>query len=182
MGYPCPHHSHLPQLEVTSDASGSWGCGAWCRTSSLQIQWGSQSKPLTITEKELVPIIMPCDTWGKTWQGRRVLCHCYNQIVVACMWSRTSKESGLMHLLRCLVFVEAQNQCYLHPVYIDTRSNHLADDLFRNNASSFLSNLLDASPHPSPVSQPLLNLLLDRQADWTSPSWHRQFSCISRQD
>ncbi len=52
--------------------------------------------------------------------------------------SRTSKHKGMMHLLRCLVFVEASIQCSLFPTYIDTNSNHLADDLSRNNSASFL--------------------------------------------
>ena len=169
--------SHLPQVEMTSDASGSWGCGAWYGNSWLQLRWDSQSQALSITEKELIPIILACDTWGKAWQGLQVLCYCNNQVVVAGLRSRMSRDRGLMHLLRCLVFVEAHHQCQLVPKYIDTRANHLADDLSRNKTSSFLS---DANPCPSPVSLPLLSLLLDRQADWTCPTWRRQFNNISR--
>ena len=106
----CPH-SHLPQLDMSPDASGSWGCGAWRQSHWLQVQWGPQSQSLSITEKELVPIILACDLWGRAWQGRRVRCHCDNQVVVACLRSRTSKSEGLMHLLHCLVFEEAQHQC-----------------------------------------------------------------------
>ena len=120
----------LPQLEVFSDASGSWGCGAWYHEHWFQVQWGPLSQPLSITEKELIPIILAYDTWGREWQGKRILCHCDNQAVVPCLRSRrTSKQEELMHLLRCLVFVEAQLHLHLHPVYIDTRSNHQADDL-----------------------------------------------------
>ena len=173
--------THLPQLEVTSDASGSWGCGAWHEASWFQCEWGPQAGHLTIAGKELIPVILACDTWGKTWKDRRIHCYCDNQVVVACMRSRTSKDDGLMHLLRCLTFVEAQHQCHLHPVYIDTRANHLADDLSRNNAASFLSKVPGASREPSRVSRNLLNLLLDPQADWTSPTWRHQFGLTSRQ-
>ena len=83
-----------------------------------------------------------------------------------------------MHLLRCLVLIEATHQCFLHPVYIDTKSNYLVDDLSRNNLSSFLSKVPDANPHPTPVSLPLLDLLLDPQADWTSPHWTHRFNSI----
>ena len=103
--------SHLPQVEMTSDASGSWGCGAWYGNSWLQLRWDSQSQALSITEKELIPIILACNTWGKAWQGLQVLCYCDNQVVVAGLRSRTSRDRGLMHLLRCLVFVEAHHQC-----------------------------------------------------------------------
>ena len=167
--------SHLPQLDMSSDVSGSWGCGAWHQSRWLQVQWGPQSQSLSIAEKELVPIILACDLWGQAWQGRRVRCHCDNQVLVACLCSRMSKNKGLMHLLRCLVFVMAQHQCHLVAEYIDTKSNHLADDLSRNRAYSFLFKVPEADHHPSPVSLPLLSRLLDRQADWTSPTWRRQF-------
>ena len=67
------------------------------------------------------------------WCGHRVVCNCDNQVVVACLRTRTSKHKGLMHLLRCLVFVEAHFNCHIYPAYINTRLNHLADDLSRNN-------------------------------------------------
>ncbi len=86
-----------------------------------------------------------------------------------------------MHLLCCLVFIEAHHQCFLYPTYIDTKANHLADDLSRNVLSSFLSKVPSADPQPSPISLPLLDLLLDPQADWTSLHWSRQFDGTSRQ-
>ena len=126
-----PPPSLLPETQVTSDASGTWGCGAWCMTSYFQVPWGRRSQSLSIAEKELIPIILACDAWGTSWKGQQVRCRCDNQVVVACLRSRTSKSKGLMHLLRCLVFIEAHHQCFLYPTYIDTKANHLADDLSR---------------------------------------------------
>ena len=108
------------------------------------------------------------------------MCHCDNQSVVAGLLSRSSRHEGMMHLLRCVVSMEASYGCHLHPVYINTRDNHLADDLSRDNTFSFLSKVPQANPHPSSVSNNLLRLLLNPQADWTSPHWRRQFSAISR--
>ena len=69
--------------------------------------------------------------------------------VVACLRLRTSKHAGLKHLLRCLVFIEAHFDCHLCPTYISTKENHLADDLSRNNLSSFLFKVPTATPtHP----------------------------------
>ena len=169
-----PPPSHLPMTEFTSDASGSWGCGAWHRLSWFQVQWGPRSQALSIAQKELIPIILACDAWGSSWHSQQVLCHCDNQVVVACLRSRTSKDRGLMHLLRCLVFVEAHTQCFLHPTYIDTKANHLADALSRDHLSVFLSKVPGVDP---PVSLPLLDLLLD---PWTSPIWRQQFSTSLR--
>ena len=83
-----------------------------------------------------------------------------------------------MHLLRCLVFVEAQIGCQLWGVYIDTHSNHLADDLSRDNLFSFLSNMSAADSQPTPTCPQLLSLFLNPQADWVSEQWRHQFSAI----
>ena len=120
-----PPPSLLPEITLTTDASGSWGCGAWHGDHWLQLQWDDRALPLSIATKELIPIILACAAWGRAWQGRQVLCQCDNQVVVACLKSKTSKDKEIMHLLRCLVFVEATHQCFLHPTYIDTKANHL---------------------------------------------------------
>ena len=172
--------SNLPVVEIATDASGTWGCGAWHQDLWFQVQWDSRSHNLPIAVKELIPIILACGVWGSSWRGLRVHCHCDNQVVVACLRSRTSKNKSIMHMLRCMVFIEAHFQFHIHPTYINTKMNHLADDLSRNNLSSFLSKVPRANPHPAPVSLPLLNLLLDPVADWTSPAWRRQFNDIFR--
>ena len=96
--------SHLPSLEMTSDASGSWGCGVWHNNSWFQLCWDERAHPLSIAEKELIPIILGCATWVNTWRACQVACHCDNQAIVACLRSRTSKQKGIMHLLCCLVY------------------------------------------------------------------------------
>ena len=110
-----------------------------------------------------------------------MVCHSDNQAVVADLRSRTSKHEGMMHLLRCLVFAEAQAGCALHSVYIDTKANHLADSLSRNDVHYFMSKVPSAAPAPHPVSTPLLDLLLNKGADWTSPTWRQHFRGIFRQ-
>ena len=87
-----------------------------------------------------------------------------------------------MHLLRSLAFVEAQIDCSLYPVYIDTKANHLADSLSRDNVHVFLSKVPSADTQPSPVSQQLLDLLLNQEADWTSQNWRQHFRSIFKQD
>ena len=75
-----------------------------------------------------------------------------------CLRSRTSRHKGLMHLIRCLLFVEATWGFIIEPTYINTKANHLADNLSRNNVHSFLSKVPWADLSPTPVSQPLLDL------------------------
>ncbi len=73
-----PPDPYCPPLEFTSDASGSWGCEAWFRSSWFQIPWDSQ---LDIATKELLPRLMACAAWGASWSGHRICCRCDNQVV-----------------------------------------------------------------------------------------------------
>ena len=174
-----PPPAHLPHLQMASDASGSWGCGAWHGHSWFQLRWDRRSADLPIMVKELIPIVLAGAVWGPAWYGRRVVCLCDNQAVVACLHSRSSRESHIMHMLRALAFVEAKHSFVVAAQYIDTKANHLADDLSRDNLSSFLSKVPDASPVATPLPDPLLELLLDQTLDWLSPRWLQLFSGTS---
>ena len=170
-----------PQLavkEMASDASGSWGCGAWHETKWFQLQWDVTSQEMAITAKELLPIVVACALWGPSWTDRCIRCHCDNQAVVACLRSRTIKHSHCMHMLQALAFLEARHCFHLQPVYINTKLNHLADDLSRNNLFSFLSKVPCARRVPDQLPRSLMALLLDPDTDWTSPLWISQFSDI----
>ena len=149
LALPC----RLPRVDLATDASGTWRAGARVGKAWFQVQWDSRSRDLSIAEKELLPIILACDAWGSAWHGKQVVCHYDNQVVVACLRSRSSRSPGLMHLLKCLVFVEAQYNCFLLPTYIETR---VADDLSRDRVFSFLSKVPGADPRPSPVPHRLL--------------------------
>ena len=74
----------------------------------------------------------------------------------------------MVHLLRNLINVEARFGFCLAPKYINTHANHLADDLSRDNLSSFLLKVPQAYQTPSLVPAELVDLLLDQQAKWTS--------------
>ena len=145
---------HLPAKVMASDASGLWGCGAWYDDHWFQLKWNKASLPLPIAVKELLPIVLACELWGPSWGNNRVVCHCDNQVVVASLYKRTSRQSHCMHMLRALAFIEARHQFVLQPVYINTVHNHLADDLSRDNLSSFLAKVPEARRHPDPPQPP----------------------------
>ncbi len=83
---------------------------------------------LSIAAKEIIPIVLSWEAWGSQWYGCRVLCRCDNQVAVTVLRMRTSRDTGMCHLLKCLIFMEATLGCHLSGEYIDTRSNHLVDD------------------------------------------------------
>ena len=165
------------ELEFTSDASGSWGCGAWSDDNWWQFKWPA-SLQIGIAFKELFAVVLSTAVcWGPQWKGRRVRGYCDNQSVIDMLLSRTSKEQHIMHLLRCLFFIEAKYQFVITVEHIAGSDNSLADDLSRDRLSSFLQRT-KARPLPMPIPPLLPELLLDTEAMWTSPAWMRPFTDI----
>lgn len=79
-----------PSVVVTFDASGTWGCGAFCCDESSA--W-----------KELAPVVIAVAIWGVSWKQQTILCLCDNRAVVGILRTRTSKTK--VHLVRCLHFL-----------------------------------------------------------------------------
>ena len=165
-----------------SDAFGTWGCGAWHGTSWFQWQWGPLSRERDISEKEMLPIVLAAIIWGPAWHSQSVLCYCDNQAVVAVLRSRTCKQPGLMHMLRCLCFVEAAYNFRLVTTHITSVENNIADDISRGNMHAFFSKVPEANKEPARVPTVAVEMLLDRAADWTSPAWTRHFTSIATTD
>ena len=58
------HGASTPQVTIQTDASGTWGCGAFCEGRWLQWQWPEEWLPIPIMAKEMVPIVLSCAVWG----------------------------------------------------------------------------------------------------------------------
>ena len=167
-----------PDVTLTSDASGTWGCGAYWGSKWFQLAWSSTSCPeeTNIATKELVPIVIAAAMWGRCWSGQVVCCRCDNSAVVAVLNRRTSRDSELMHLLRCLIFFEAKFSFRMVSAHIAGSQNTLADDLSRDNLSGFLQAVKGASVLSQSIPpQPLLDMLVNSKPDWTSPCWRKMF-------
>ena len=72
-----------PSIICTTDASGSWGCGAWSGQERFQFQWVEPISSYNITIKELLPIVLAAAVWGSQWKGLTVKVRCDNAAVVA---------------------------------------------------------------------------------------------------
>ncbi|KAL5518085.1 hypothetical protein EMCRGX_G003764 [Ephydatia muelleri] len=163
---------------ASSDASGSWGCGAWHGTLWFLWIWGPLSGQQPIAAKEFIPILIAALVWGRSWSGQKVLCHCNNQVVVAAIRSRSSAQTQIMHLLRCLFFIEASSNFSPAAEYITSAENAIADALSRDNLNSF-QMVPGASRGPAPIHPQTVEVLLDPAAKSTSPAWMQQFRAIS---
>ena len=74
---------------MLSDASGSWGCGAFCLESLewFQASWPPSWASHCIAAKELFPIVVGAAIWGRSWSGSTVLFKCDNIAVVQALSS-----------------------------------------------------------------------------------------------
>ena len=59
----------LPEIEVFSDGSGSWGCGAVCGDSWFQQEWDSRLQTLSIAIKEMISVVCAAAIFGHNWSG-----------------------------------------------------------------------------------------------------------------
>ena len=172
----------FPQLptgpKLVSDASGSWGCGAYCPGEGtwFQLRWPPSWADINIAAKELLPIVAAAAIWGKAWNGTVIKVHSDNQAVVACLTSRSARDPLLAHLLRCLFFFEAHFRFEHRAQHIAGKLNTAADALSRDRLKEFFSIFPQANQQPSLLPGSLVELLLDSSLSWTSPHWKELFA------
>ena len=168
---PLPHQS----ATATSDASGSWGCGAMSSESHwFQLQWPPHLMSASIAFKEMIPVVISAAIWGHQWSGKHVLFRCDNMAVVAVLNHRTARDKPLAHLSCCLFFFAAFHKVTLSAEHVAGVDNTLADALSRNNLPLFRSLHPQASACPTPIPRPLCTLL-QAPMEWTSPVWRQLF-------
>ena len=168
-------------LHVYSDASGSWGCGAYQDPHWLQLKWTPRLQHLSIAIKELIPVVLAAATFGHQWSGKVVQFVVDNAAVVEVIKATYSKELHLMHLIRLLVFFAAKFNFWFTASHIPGKQNTLADALSRSNFSLFFTQAPQTVPQASPLSPALVDLL-SQNITWTSTTWIEQFRNSIQQD
>ena len=171
-----------PQSIIQTDASGSWGCGAFFQGNWLQWQWPTEWAPIPIMAKELVPIVLSCAVWGSCLAHSTALFQCDNTAVVAAVQKGTAKDDLVMHLLRCLWFFTAYYDTTITIEHIAGVANVAADQLSRNNTHSFFSSYPQANRLPTLLPPELLQIVAVEGPDWTSPAFRQLFRAIIRRD
>ena len=77
-----------PDITLTSDTSGAWGCGGYWGDKWFQLAWeDTQCSPSTNITVKFIPIVIAAAVWEREWQGKVVGCKCENQAVVAVLLS-----------------------------------------------------------------------------------------------
>ena len=166
-----------PAFTVTSDASGSWGCGTWSGPRWFQFKWPPEAQAHHISFKELFAGLLSCAIWGRLWRECRVQWLYDNQAAIYAVRGRSCRDQKMMHLVRCLFFLEAWFEFELVAAHLPGRDNLLADDLSRNRLSTFLSKAQSPDSAPATIQPALPGLLLSHEG-WTSQTWTQHFSTI----
>ena len=171
-----------PDYNLFSDASGSWGCGAYWGFQWFHLKWPDHLQSLPIAIKELTPVVIAAAIFGRQWRGHLIQFSVDNMAVVHILNSTYSKDGHIMHLTRILVFLAAHFDFWFIAKHIEGKANHLADDLSRDKLSHFFSQVPQAEHHPpSHIPAPLLDLLDIRHHVWTSTDWIKLFGDTMKQ-
>ena len=159
----------VPNLQVYTDASDTWGCGVFLDPMWFYMEWPPRLHPRSIAVKEMCPVVMAVATFGQQWVGKVVQFVVDNKAVVEVIRATYSKDLHLMHLIRLLVFFASIYYFWFTATHIPGKLNIAADALSRNKLSAFFIQAPQADRQPTPVP-PALVSLLSQDITWTSKS------------
>ena len=97
--------------QIQTDASGTWGCGAYFNGQWFQLPWSPDWEPVNIMAKELVPIALGCAVWGSVISKRSVEFRCDNRSLVDAISKGSSKR---VWSWICLGASGSSQQCMTH--------------------------------------------------------------------
>jgi len=151
----------LPEadVEVSSDAAGLLGNGAYVQGQWFAGSWAPSQQLQSIAYKELFPIVLAAHVWGHSWVKKHLLFRSDNDGVVHILNTRTSRVPCLMRLLRSLLFSAARHSFSFSSQHVP---NQLADARSRSNWQEFRRLSPEARPLPTVVPPEFL-------AELTSP-------------
>jgi hypothetical protein len=150
-------HSFLAESSqlITSDTSGSWGCGAYWPDDANCVHWiqSPHWQEKNIASNELLPVVVSAAIWGPVGEGTafRKLCLLL-----------THTPSVYPTYFFASFFVEAKCDLEREAVYLPGSMNAAANAISRNNASTFLSLFLQADKAPTHLPPTLVELLTDQ--------------------
>ncbi len=168
------HATSANTIVLVSDASGTWGCGAFYSRSWLQCRWTHSWADINIAAKEFVPILLGLGTWGHKWTGSHIILRCDNMAVVSIINNKKCSDKLLAHLLRCCHYLCAQFDITVTAQHIQGKLNTAADALSRNKVQLFHLSVPQADEQPSLAPQSLQEWVMNSTPDWLSPCWRHK--------
>lgn len=124
-------------LHLFTDASGALGYGAVFQQSWFFGLWDKNWLEMSITIKELYPIVLAIELWGHKLANKSVCFNCDNEALVFILNKQTSKERQLMFLVRKLVLLSLKHNILFIARHIPGKFNILSDALSRLQVHKF---------------------------------------------
>ena len=144
-------------LQLFSDSAGGkekgfgvYFNGKWAQASWSQ-SWIQTGIMTDITFMELFPVVVAVSIWGSHLANKRILFRIDNQAVVTIINKKSSKSSGVMSLVRKLVFVCLDFNILLKAQHIPGRLSLVADSLSRGESQKFRRLCPKADANPSVI-------------------------------
>ena len=151
-----PKWAPVPDLQISSDATGSIGYGAIIGQEWFVGVWSAAQMPLSIAYKELFPVVLAASLWGHQWSAKRLEFCSDNSVVLEVLRSGTSRNSNMMVLLRHLSMLAARHSFAFTARHVAGSSNLVADALSRFDFQRFRQLVPQASPTATLVPPSLL--------------------------
>ena len=146
-------------LHFFTDASGALGFGAVFRTYWFYGPWPSCFSSFSITVKELFPIVLALEVWGKYVANKCLILHSDNMSVVHILNKQSSCDKTTMVLVRRLVISCMTNNVLIRAIHIPGRDNVLPDLLSRLQVARFRALAPQMAPYPTVIPAALLQPL-----------------------
>ncbi len=145
------YHLLYIQIHSTYTDASDFGFGACYGSRWLAGQWPYEWKRYSIAVRELYPIMLVVNIFGKKLTNSRVLFHCDNQAIVTIINKQSSKDRKIMSLLRPLVLALLTHQISFRAVYLSTHANVVADGLSRSQVQPSFLEEHQLQSHPDPI-------------------------------
>lgn len=125
-----------------------WFHGKWNEQEEVEAKRDARD---SMPFKELHTLVRAAATWGKCWSQRNIIFHLDCQPMVFAIAHGGSKHPAIMHLLRTLSFIAAQNNFQYKVRHIAGLINVGPDLLSRDCIADFQSQFPNCDRYPTPT-------------------------------
>ena len=94
---------------------------------------------------DLLPVVIGMAMWWPEWRNSVVMFQCDNEGAITAINSGYSRVQGILHLLRCLVFIWAHYGIHIRAVHTPGNMNIFVDVISQDNLSLLFSQVPEAA-------------------------------------
>ena len=147
-------------VRLYTDASSTFAFGAIYGRRWLQHAWTpSQRNKMSIDCMELFAIVAAVMTFGREWEGKRIVIMTDNLPITQIWQSGSTPTKTLMLLIRRLYLFAAQNGFSIALKHIFGKYNRIADAISQFQMATFRRLVPDSETLPKPLAPSVMETL-----------------------